>query len=62
MNPEQYEGGDLEFTKLGISVKPKTPSMVFFPSTDEYSHIAHPVVSGIKYSIPIWFTDKGKRP
>jgi predicted 2-oxoglutarate/Fe(II)-dependent dioxygenase YbiX len=62
MNPEEYEGGDLEFTKLGFSVKPKTPSMLFFPSTEEYSHIAHPVVSGIKYSIPIWFTNKGERP
>jgi predicted 2-oxoglutarate/Fe(II)-dependent dioxygenase YbiX len=58
LNPSEYDGGELEFTRLGLSVKTESPSMILFPSGEEYSHIAHPVKSGTKYSVVTWFADK----
>jgi hypothetical protein len=46
---EDYDGGELEFNKLGYTIKPKAGSIIFF-STDEV-HTAHPVISGNKYFI-----------
>ena len=46
---DDYDGGELEFNKLGYTIKPKAGSIIFF-STDEV-HTAHPVVSGNKYFI-----------
>lgn len=48
---ENYEGGNITFTKLGLSFKPSASTVFIFPSTQEFSHFAEPVVSGIKYVI-----------
>jgi Rps23 Pro-64 3,4-dihydroxylase Tpa1-like proline 4-hydroxylase len=44
---DNYDGGELEFNKLGYSIKPSAGSIIFF-STDE-THTAHTVDSGNKY-------------
>jgi hypothetical protein len=46
---DDYDGGELEFNKLGYSIKPSAGSIIFF-SSDEV-HTAHTVVSGNKYFI-----------
>lgn len=51
---DNYEGGDLEFTKLGLTVKPKKGMMLAFPSYFEFSHRVHPVRSGTRYSLATW--------
>ena len=49
------EGGVLEFPNLDVKVIPESGSVVLFPSNFPYMHIAHPVTSGIKYSMVTWF-------
>ena len=48
---DDYEGGELNFGKLGISFKPKAGDLYIFPSTYLFSHRAMPVSSGLKYSV-----------
>jgi hypothetical protein len=50
------EGGELEFPYFDLKIKLETNSLVLFPSNFPYTHIAHPVVSGTKYSLVTWFT------
>lgn len=49
---DNYEGGELYFKNQNIKIKPKTGSLIAFPSTDPYIHEALPVISGIKYISP----------
>ena len=51
---DDYEGGELEFTKLGLTIKPKKGMMIAFPSYFEFSHRVHPVKFGTRYSLATW--------
>lgn len=44
---DDYDGGELTFTELGITIKPTAGSVVFFPCTAV--HEAKPVANGEKY-------------
>ena len=46
---DDYAGGEISFTKFNTTIKPKEKTLVLFPSTEEYSHAAQPVISGTKY-------------
>lgn len=48
---DDYEGGELYFPKLNLTIKPEAGDIVIFPSTYLFSHVAKPVKSGTKYSI-----------
>lgn len=48
---DSYEGGEIEFNNFNIKVKPKSNSMVLFPSNYPYAHTAHKVFSGTRYAI-----------
>jgi hypothetical protein len=48
---DDYEGGELVFPKLNLSIKPQAGDLYIFPSTYLFSHVAKPVISGRKYSI-----------
>ena len=50
------EGGELEFPRMDISVTPEVGSVVIFPSNFPYLHIAHPVKTGVKYSLVSWYS------
>lgn len=52
---EEFEGGELEFPYFNLTIKLEKNSLVLFPSNFPYSHIAHPVTSGVKYSLVTWF-------
>jgi hypothetical protein len=52
---EEFEGGELEFPYFNKTIKLEKNSLVLFPSNFPYTHIAHPVTSGIKYSMVMWF-------
>lgn len=52
---EADEGGELEFNNFNLTIKLEKNSVILFPSNFPYSHIAHPVVSGVKYSLVTWF-------
>jgi len=51
---DQYGGGELEFTDLGLTIKPKKGMMIAFPSYHEFAHKVHPVTWGHRYSLVCW--------
>lgn len=53
-----YLGGEIEFVNFGIKIKPDPGMLILFPSNYAYSHIAHPVTSGIKYALVTWLKDR----
>lgn len=52
---EDFEGGELEFNNFDLTIKLEKNSLVLFPSNFPYTHIAHPVTKGVKYSLVNWF-------
>ena len=52
---DNYEGGEIEFTRFGLNIKPKANQAVFFPSNYAYSHSVNIVTSGTRYSIVGWW-------
>jgi len=57
---DNYTGGELEFTSLGLKIKPKTGMMIAFPSYKEFAHKVHSVTSGFRYSLVTWLETKQK--
>lgn len=52
---EDYEGGEIEFSRFDIKIKPKANQAVFFPSNYVYNHTVHPVTSGTRYAVVGWW-------
>lgn len=52
---EPDSGGHLEFPFFDTTVTPRVGTVVMFPSNFPYTHIAHPVESGIKCSMVTWY-------
>lgn len=48
---DEYAGGTITFSKNGSSFKPKSGTLLVFPSKEEFSHSADPVIEGTKYAI-----------
>jgi len=57
---DNYTGGELEFTQLGLTIKPKAGMMIAFPSYKEFAHKVHPVQSGTRYSLVSWLETEKK--
>jgi predicted 2-oxoglutarate/Fe(II)-dependent dioxygenase YbiX len=55
---DDYEGGEIEFPNFKIKLKPEKGMLILFPSNYAYRHIAHPVLSGTKYSLVTWIHDR----
>lgn len=55
---DDYEGGEIEFINFKIKIKPLPGMMILFPSNYAYRHVAHPIKSGIKYSLVTWIRDR----
>ena len=51
---EDYSGGEIEFPLLGISYKPKSNEILFFPSNYIYKHRVNPVIDGKRYAVVSW--------
>ncbi len=52
---DNYEGGELEFPYHEVTIEPKAGKLVIFPANFPYSHIAHPIKSGTKYTMVTWY-------
>lgn len=52
---DEYEGGELWFPYLDITLKPQAGDVVLFPSTYIYAHASLKVKSGVKYSAVTMF-------
>jgi len=58
---EEYEGGEIFFPKYDIRMKPKSGTLIFFPSTNMYTHGVTEVESGVRYTSPhFWIPVKHK--
>lgn len=51
---DNYEGGEIEFPRFGIKLKPKANQMLLFPSTYVYNHQVHEVTDGYRYAVVSW--------
>ena len=50
---DNYEGGEIEFVRQGLVIKPEAGDIVVFPSNFVYEHASLEVFSGTKYSVVI---------
>jgi Rps23 Pro-64 3,4-dihydroxylase Tpa1-like proline 4-hydroxylase len=57
---DDYEGGELEFTKLQLTIKPKKGMLIAFPSYDDFEHKVHPVTKGVRYNIVSWINTENR--
>jgi len=53
---DDYEGGELYFPNQGIEFKPKKGAAYFFPGDMNYIHGIREVKSGIRYTVPFFWT------
>jgi hypothetical protein len=53
---DDYEGGELYFPNQGIQFKPKAGAAYFFPGDMEYIHGVTQITSGIRYTVPFFWT------
>jgi predicted 2-oxoglutarate/Fe(II)-dependent dioxygenase YbiX len=51
-------GGELEFPNQNIKIKPAAGSIIVFPSVEPYYHQSLPIISGVKYMSPIFWTKR----
>jgi hypothetical protein len=52
---DNYEGGEIEFQRFNLKIKPKANQAIFFPSNYVYNHQVHEIISGTRYSIVGWW-------
>lgn len=50
---DDYEGGELEFPRHELTIKPKAGDIMLFPSNYVYEHASLNISSGIKYAVVI---------
>lgn len=48
---DDFTGGELEYTKLGLKIKPKRNMFVIHPGTEKYSHKVNTIESGTRYTL-----------
>jgi hypothetical protein len=53
---DDYEGGELYFPNQGIKFKPKAGAAYFFPGDKNYIHGVSEIISGIRYTVPFFWT------
>ena len=53
---DDFTGGELVFPDLDVVIAPKPGLLVGFPSNHKFVHAVPKVLSGKRYSLPIWFT------
>jgi len=51
---EDYLGGEINFPRFDITLKPKANQMIVFPSTYVYNHSVSPVIEGERYAVVSW--------
>ena len=53
---DDFTGGELVFPDRDVVIAPKPGLLVAFPSNHEFAHAVPKVLSGKRYSLPVWFT------
>ena len=53
---DNFTGGELVFPDRDVVIIPKPGLLVGFPSNHKFVHAVPKVLSGKRYSLPVWFT------
>jgi predicted 2-oxoglutarate/Fe(II)-dependent dioxygenase YbiX len=53
---DTFDGGEIVFERAQLVVKPRRGLLLAFPSDADHAHEVLPVRSGVRYTMPIWFT------
>jgi predicted 2-oxoglutarate/Fe(II)-dependent dioxygenase YbiX len=53
---DEFEGGEIAFERAQFVVKPRRGLLLAFPSDADHVHEVLPVRSGVRYTMPVWFT------
>jgi 2OG-Fe(II) oxygenase superfamily len=53
---DNFTGGELVFPDRDVVIAPKPGLLVAFPSNHEFVHAVPNLLSGKRYSLPVWFT------
>lgn len=53
---DEFDGGEIFFEQTQLTVKPRRGLLLVFPSDANHVHEVLPVHSGVRYTLPIWFT------
>ncbi len=51
---DNYTGGEINFPRFNVTLKPKANQMIVFPSTYVYNHSVSPVIEGERYAVVSW--------
>jgi hypothetical protein len=51
---DNYIGGEINFPRFNITIKPKANQMILFPSSYVYNHFVSPIIEGEKYAVVSW--------
>jgi predicted 2-oxoglutarate/Fe(II)-dependent dioxygenase YbiX len=57
---EEFDGGEIVFERQQLTVKPRRGLLMAFPSDADHVHEVLPVRSGVRYTMPIWFTKQAR--
>ena len=55
---DEFDGGEIFFERVQLMVKPRRGLLLAFPSDADHVHEVLPVRSGVRYTMPIWFTNQ----
>jgi 2OG-Fe(II) oxygenase superfamily len=53
---DEFDGGEIVFERQQLVVKPRRGLLLAFPSDAAHLHEVLPLRSGIRYTMPVWFT------
>ena len=53
---DDFDGGELRLTRLGIVIRPETGTLVIIPSTWEHEHEVLPITRGERYTMAGFYT------
>jgi hypothetical protein len=53
---DEFDGGEIFFEGTQLTVRPRRGLLLAFPSDADHVHEVLPVCSGVRYTMPIWFT------
>lgn len=56
---DEYSGGEISFKDHGLTIKPKSNSLIFFPGNESYSHGVSKIFDTDRYSSALWFQFTG---
>jgi hypothetical protein len=53
---DNYVGGEIGWPDYDLEIKPKAGDMVLFPANNSYLHYVKNVDSGLRFTLPTWYT------